>query len=326
VNTTVDNPTLHPMQPSSISESTETLQSRFSDQGYLLFRSLLPTEVIAELRKAIVSILLKHQWIDSQADTDVLTTKRSPIREGEASEGFFDVYDEVMRLEPFYALAHQPALLEMMQRVLGADCFPHPLSICRFGWPDNDAATTPAHQDYPNNQGSLRLTAAWIPLSDVPLSRGGLAILKGSNQGNRILPLDFHLGPGNRQAVLPEHFQKLPWVATDYCCGDVLIFSSTTVHRALPNSDGRNLRLSVDYRYQPEGDTLTPHVLEPHFARESWDSIYRTWKDKRYCYYWRQHDYNVVPWSNEYHRLPDSHLSQALQIEAAYRQARQQSS
>ncbi|WP_339858705.1 phytanoyl-CoA dioxygenase family protein [Pseudohongiella acticola] len=316
-------PSLQPMQASSIAEPDQVLQTRMTKNGYLLFRNLLPATAVTRLRQSIASILHKHGWIKNDEDTGSITTIRSPMREGEASEGFFDVYDEVMRLEPFYALAHQPVLLQIMQRVLASDCFPHPLSICRFGWPEHDAATTPPHQDFPNNQGSLRLTAAWIPLTDVPVSRGGLAILQGSNQGNTILPLDFHLGPGNRQAVLPDHLQRLPWVSTHYRPGDVLLFFSTTVHRALPNHDSQHLRLSVDYRYQPDGDALTPPVLEPHFARESWDSIYQGWEDKRYCYYWQQHDYTEVPWSDEYHRLPETHLNHALRAESDYRRQRQ---
>ena len=41
-----------------------------------------------------------------------------------------------------------------------------------------------------------------------------------------------------------------PWHGADLEVGDVLLFSSFTVHRALPNTTADRLRISVDYRYR----------------------------------------------------------------------------
>jgi hypothetical protein len=55
------------------------------------------------------------------------------------------------------------------------------------------------------------------------------------------------------------------------------------------------MRLSVDYRYQAEGEPLAEHVLKPHFGRLSWEDIYAGWKDDSLQYYWRDLDLEVVP-------------------------------
>ena len=124
---------------------------------------------------------------------------------------------------------------------------------------------------------------------------GGLAVLRGSHR-HGVLPLDRHLGPGNRQAVVPiEMLEELRWVTTDYAAGDVLLFPSTTVHASLHNITEFNLRISVDFRWQLKGEALTDIVLHPHFQRLTWDEIYAGWRSDRYQYYWEHLDYEVVP-------------------------------
>ncbi len=72
-----------------------------------------------------------------------------------------------------------------MRKVLGESAFPHPLKIARVAFPDHYEASTPPHQDWPNNQGTTELTAAWIPACDITPELGGLAILRGSSQLGR---------------------------------------------------------------------------------------------------------------------------------------------
>ena len=124
---------------------------------------------------------------------------------------------------------------------------------------------------------------------------GGLAILRGSAR-HGLLPLAGHVGAGNRQAVVPdEMLRKLRWVTTDFGVGDVLLFPSLAVHAALHNASTFFPRLSVDFRWQLEGQALTPGCLEPHFQQITWDEIYAGWSSDEHQWYWRDLDYEVVP-------------------------------
>jgi ectoine hydroxylase-related dioxygenase (phytanoyl-CoA dioxygenase family) len=166
--------------------------------------------------------------------------------------------------------------------------------VARLVFPSTPQVTTPPHQDFLNNQGTPSLTATWIPLGDCPMTQGTLAILRGSQRVG-VLPIEFHMGPGNRQAIVPAELREgLTWVTTDMDAGDVLIFGALTVHASLHNTT-RDMRLSVDFRFQPEGEQLTDSVLEPHFGRLSWEEIYSGWKSEEHQYYWRGLDYEVVP-------------------------------
>jgi Phytanoyl-CoA dioxygenase (PhyH) len=96
--------------------------------------------------------------------------------------------------------------------------------------------------------------------------------------------------------VLPlDLLEQCRWVTAEFSAGDVLVFPSLTVHAARHNASELFLRLSVDFRYQPEHEPLTSGCLEPHFGRLAWDEIYEGWSSTEHQYYWRDLDFEVVP-------------------------------
>jgi hypothetical protein len=284
---------LLPMRDSNdLIDDTAGLRARLEQDSYLLFRGLLDPAEVQALRADMLALLLAAGWILGGAYTADALSIISPL--SERDDDYHEVYQQVQRLERFHTLAHAPALTNLMDHVLGAPSFPHPLKIARLSFPTNHEVSTPPHQDYPNNQGTTDLTATWIPVGDCARDNGSLAILRGSHRYG-VLPLEFHPGPGNRQAALPdEMLEELHWVTTDFAAGDVLVFPSTTVHASLHNVSD-SMRISVDFRYQREGEALTPIVLEPHFQRLTWDDVYAGWSSTDLQHYWRDHEYEVVP-------------------------------
>ncbi|MEZ5246743.1 MAG: phytanoyl-CoA dioxygenase family protein [Acidimicrobiales bacterium] len=269
------------------------LRERLDVDGYLYFEQVLPREKLLEVRTQITGVLADAGWIaggDEQLDARAI---RSPVREGE--DDFWDALHGVQKLQVFHEFAHDPALTGLMQQVLGPSAFPHPLKVCRLIFPEFEAISTPPHQDFPNNQGSEHLTATWIPLSDVPVSLGGIAVLRGSHKWG-LLPLETHLGAGNRCARLPlDMLEQCRWVTTEFSLGDVLVFPSLTVHAARHNLSTNAMRLSIDFRWQLETEPMTEGCLSPHFGTLSWDDIYEGWDSEELQYYWRDLDLEIVP-------------------------------
>ena len=185
------------------------------------------------------------------------------------------------------------------------------------GRSSNAPATTPPHQDFPNNQGSEDLTAAWVPLGDCPNHMGPLKVLKGSHKYG-ILPMRHHLGPGSRAARIPDALNHLTWHRSPFEAGDVLLFSALTVHAATDNLDASKMRLSVDYRYQTEGSPLTAGCLEPHFERLSWEEVYKDWKSDSLKYYWRSKKYQVVEWDDRMHDLSPEEAAEGMRMALEY--------
>lgn len=270
----------------------ESLRARLEDDSYLYFPGLLDRDRVLRLRRRILEVLAEVGWVEPAVLMRGRTVVR-PVREGEPE--FFAAYDEIQKLEELHELAHDDALVSAMRDVVGDRAFPHPLKIARLVFPGHYEVSTPPHQDYPNNQGTPNLTASWIPVGDVPFELGGLAILRGSHRFG-VLPLARHLGPGNRQALLSqEMLERCRWVTTEFAVGDVLVFGSQTVHASLHNASEFYLRLSVDYRWQDEGEALTAACLEPHFGRLTWEQIYAGWRSRAHQYYWRDLAYETVP-------------------------------
>jgi ectoine hydroxylase-related dioxygenase (phytanoyl-CoA dioxygenase family) len=269
------------------------LRERFDEDSYLYFQDVLDPDKLKSLRKSMLTVLAEREWVRRAPYFMRGVATAPPVREGD--EDFFTVYDDVQKLEEFHTLAHDDELMGVMREVLGDTAFPHPLKIARLGFPAHYEVSTPPHQDYPNNQGTENLTAAWIPVGDCPTELGGLAVLRGSHR-HGLLNLDTDLGAGNRKAVLPQQLlEEHRWVTTDYSAGDVVLFRALTVHAALHNASEFFMRLSVDFRYQLEGEELTEICLQPHFERLTWEDVYAGWRSDRFQYYWKNLDYKVVP-------------------------------
>ena len=311
-----DKVALEPMyEANELLENTSALRARLATDGYLFFRNIVPVELLLELRDQVTEILADLGWIEGGPERMRAKAILRPLREGQPK--FFHAHDRIVKLEAFHAMAHESNLINVMRKALGDTAFPHPLSIIRLIFPDSPELATPPHQDFPNNQGTPNLTAAWIPLGDCGIKDGSLAIMEGSHKYG-VLPLKFHLGAGNRRAVLNEAVQACRWVGADFKAGDIVLFTSLAVHKAMENHNTETMRLSVDFRYQLEGEALTGGCLKPHFERVSWEEIYRDWKSEKLKYYWRDKDYVEVPWNPVLHELPEGHVDEAYEQQLAY--------
>jgi ectoine hydroxylase-related dioxygenase (phytanoyl-CoA dioxygenase family) len=111
--------------------------------------------------------------------------------------------------------------------------------------------------------GVQDMLTSWVPLMDIPVSLGGLAVRPGGQLRPPAL-LPRVLSPGQRG-----------WATTDYRPGDVIVFHCLTPHAALPNSTGL-LRLSGDFRWQrAEQPAPAEMVLGPGQRHELFSLLFR---------------------------------------------------
>ena len=206
-------------------------------------------------------------------------------------------------MEDFHLLAHDASLLDPVGKVLDEPVFVHPMKIGRISFPNNTRATTPEHQDYVHIQGSFDTYTSWIPLGDVPEELGGLAVLAGSHKLG-ILPPRPADGAGGL-GVDTESY-GLPWHGGDFRAGDVLLFPSNMVHKALPNLTADRLRLSVDYRFTGMSHGICESNLRMHYGGElpelTFENLYRHWKTDHLKYYWKSQPLHIVPFTDAWHR------------------------
>ena len=264
------------------------LRARALEDGYLFIRGLVPDAPILRLRRDIAAILDGVGWLDADTDPlDAISTQGAKLM---GTPEFIPIYDAMQRLESFHTMAHEPALLNVAEALLGCG-MPQPSAIVRVLFPDKLEYTTPPHQDFVLVQGTPEVWTAWIPLGPCPASLGGLTVLRGSHRRG-ILPVHQRKGAGG--LGVDEGYLDGEWMSSPFERGDTLFFHSKTVHQGLPNVSGDRIRLSVDYRYQKLTDKIMSKNLGVHQGRLTWPEVYAGWKSDRYQYYWEGHQREVA--------------------------------
>lgn len=260
---------------STTRDRPEVLRQRLSNDGYLFFRSLLPIEALNTVRKDIIRVLLDCQWIDADQNVNSLSPGPNAAPTAGQSIAYYGMYTALQATQSFHELAVRPELTDLITAIFDEPIFAQPLRIGRIALPDGGALRTRPHQDLRPIQGTRDALTAWIPLTNCPAALGGLAALAGSNAAD-LLPASPAPGPGGLTVDVSDTDEA--WRTSDYTLGDVLLFHSLTVHQALPNKSNQ-LRLSVDFRYQPASDPVTPLALRPHHYPivPDWPTLTRAW-------------------------------------------------
>jgi ectoine hydroxylase-related dioxygenase (phytanoyl-CoA dioxygenase family) len=273
------------------------LRLRASDAGYLFFRGQIEADALLEVRREILMLCADAGWLAPGSDPmDGIAQDGIAWREPQPE--YMAVYNRIMRLESFHALAHQPALLAMLDTLFGEKTLVHARNIARIVFPRNTLHTTPAHQDFVHIQGTAETWTAWIPLGDCPQEMGSLAVMPGSHR-HGVFPARAAYGAGG--LGIDTESLSFAWLTTDFKAGDVVVFHSHTIHKALPNLSPNRIRLSTDFRYQPESHPVTESSFQPHYAQVSWEDVYREWKSTAYQYYWRGRPLTWAEFTREYH-------------------------
>ena len=241
----------------------DALRRRLADDGYLFFRGLLPAGQVRAAGHAVLAQLRSGGWIDDRG---------IPSIEPRAVNSMDALADPAFRAAmfgpAFNEIPYWPALRQGVRRILGPLAFSYPAKVLRAVYPERPEARPRGryiHYDY-GVSGVQDMLTSWIPLMEIPVQIGGLAVQPGG-----------HRGPPRRPRPLST--TEPGWATTSYEPGDVIIFHCLTPHAALPNR-GSTLRISGDFRWQRPGPAPAELVLGPAgrrpemfsrlFRREPW--------------------------------------------------------
>ena len=240
------------------------MRRRLAGDGYLFFRGLLPAAEVRAVGDAVLDRLRVGGWAD---DRGIPTL---PPRAVNSMDALADpAFRAAMSGAAFNRLPYLPPLRAVIRRVLGSRAFSYPAKVLRAVYPEHPQAQPRGryiHYDY-GVSGVQDMLTSWIPLMEIPVLIGGLAVQPGG-----------HLGPPRRPR--PLSVTEPGWATTSYQPGDAIIFHCLTPHAALPNR-GSALRISGDFRWQRAGQpapaelVLGPAARPPElfarlFRREPW--------------------------------------------------------
>jgi hypothetical protein len=126
---------------------------------------------------------------------------------------------------------------------------------------------TPLHFDHVYmNRGTERVISLWIPLGDVAVGDGPLAVVENSHRLAELIGRyrghDVDRDPSrpghvaeSARAFLDERGVRL--LTADFHAGDVCLFSMFTLHGSVDNASAAGrVRLSVDTRWQPRNEAM----------------------------------------------------------------------
>lgn len=285
------------LDSTDIVDDGSELKHRLDREGYLFIRGLLPTDVVENLRLQILKAAQEAGWT-SRNDTHALANLDAFC--AEPNPEYMDVYARMYALPDFHAIQHQPALVELFERVWEEAVVPHPRIIGRTIFPQKEAFTTPPHQDFIPIQGTADTYTAWIPLTDLPAEMGGLQIASGSHTRG-VYEFEPSMGAGGMAVIDPLDGT---WVTNPFEQGDVLIFHSLAVHKGVPNRSDK-LRMSMDARYQRASEPIAPGSLLPHSQPNDWENVYSNWPTDELKYYWTKWNLQVKDYDYSYHEERD---------------------
>ncbi|MEX0886705.1 MAG: phytanoyl-CoA dioxygenase family protein [Phycisphaeraceae bacterium] len=233
---------------------------RLLDDGYLLLRGLIRRERVIRARE----IILEHV-----AEREALAPG-TPVLDGVMPAGA-----RAVAMMGRKGIAHHPdvlAALEAPELVAFWEAyFGEPALTFDYKWlrAVGREQFTGAHMDVVYmGQGSPRLHTTWIPLGDIPVEQGTLAIVPGSHRAPGYARLRQTYGRSDvDRDNTPGWFTDDPleitetfggqWHTADVAMGDVIVFGMHTVHASTTNTTDR-YRLSCDVRFQPAADPVDP--------------------------------------------------------------------
>lgn len=258
---------LGPLRDSSAEiRDSDGLAARLEQDGYLFLRGGLDPHLADAAR---VAVLRRLAAVDEILDPegDARASGRSRRRELEADLGRF--WRSVSEQPAMRAATHGAGLTDLMSGLFGEPARPFDFVFLR---PGVAGRYTRIHCDKPFfTRKTERVLTVWIALGPVPVERGPLFVVEGSQRWPDVrahvegydVGRDRHRENAFRDN--PADFARerdTRLLTADFAPGDLVIFGMYLLHGALDNhAADRAVRLSCDVRFQPAADPCDPRYF-----------------------------------------------------------------
>jgi len=265
------------LTPTDPAGPRDDLWEQYRAQGYLWLKGILDQREALDFRRRYFAAFV-------DAGLPLIAPGTDPV------EGIFDdgatpadpglynkVIMEIVRWAEYEAFCLMAPMRRFYETFLEGAPYLHKRKLIRHGKP-GDRQSTGAHYDLIYLRGGTdRICTSWIPIGDVPVERGGLVYLEGSDAWGRTKEAEFaarnrDLHPEERISAYNKNMEggwlsndlaamaddlNTRWLVANYEAGDMMVHSPYTVHASTMNVDPtRRIRLSTDIRYQRVRDEI----------------------------------------------------------------------
>ena len=223
--------------PAAVDRLSRDEIERFRDAGIVIPRYRLPSARIDGLRATLDRLIAANPTVRPERLVSVHI-------EGRNSEG-------VRGSRDFLALAREPAILDLVEQLIGPDIILWGCQI--FCKPGGDGMEVPWHQDghyWPIRP--LATCTVWVALDRSTVENGCLRVIPGSHRGQRLYD---HLREDRddvvlNQAVKPGEFDPSAALDVELEPGQMSMHDVYLIHGSNPNRSPKR-RAGVAIRYMP---------------------------------------------------------------------------
>jgi len=240
---------------------TEVIEEEFKEKGFLFLKDFFDFEKeILPIHKeinALIDLKLRHAKLEPAKNPEKTTIRNEDfyrlIKKDRMLGG--DIYRACRHLLSLQQLVTNEKMLSLARRLMATDTI-NVLSYVgiRIDVPSEQKYLFPWHQDYPYPQGSMDGLVFWLPFFDVPLGHGNIQLIAGSHhEGLRKVKLVAPENTGGSGAHTLEienmgSYDDCDLFETEVKAGDVLVFSTLTLHKSTP-STSNSIRWTSQIRY-----------------------------------------------------------------------------
>ena len=217
------------------------IRRSFDENGYLLIRGVLNRDLVLGA-KAEITGALRAQGFVREDSTDPIVLPGTTAIEVDG--------DPLHSLKSPEELMASPELQQAVDLAYGEKGYIARSLGIRYSMPTDAAYLTPAHQDYFYIRETDEFRMIWIPLMDMDIVHGGLTIASGSHKHGLKEHVEaagvysYSLKGRTQKGLTPDNVHGV-WTSSPFEVGDLLMFHSCVVHRALPNTSDL-VRLSLN--------------------------------------------------------------------------------
>ncbi len=256
------------------------LRQQFDDQGYVKLKGFLDSSVVAQARTAMEAL------VEQRAQQLVAAGKiASPMHAEPFETRFFRLYEEhlddapksfrrELHLSGLFELFFNPALLDVVEVLIGPEVRLYPNYTARPKFPDWKGTEVLWHQDggYTEQVAEdvesvelQRMVNVWTPLVPARAANGCMQFVPGTHKLGAVPHESREYYLEIARESLDPYVESAVDVELDP--GDVVLFQNLLFHRGQPNLS-KEIRWSFDWRYQ-DARQPTLRKEEGHIARSS---------------------------------------------------------
>ena len=268
----------------------------YAADGFLVVRGALPRAVIdafigvleAEVDRR-ARALYAQGAISQLFEDEPFLTRWYRVRQEQGGRPEHLTWHACVFGRELYQLWTHPAVLDVVESLLGAELQVSGDYILRPKLPAESVSALPWHQDsgYMENTGQYHWPTVWVPLVPVSAANGAMQFLPGTHR----LAIQEHGDRGHDSGFrTPAHDPAAGREAVTLPMqpGDFVIFHNHVFHRSTLGG-APSVRWSIDFRFSPAGTPVGDHLWfhgMRHVVRSAkdpgriptWDAVLALWE------------------------------------------------